>query len=395
MSRRVLHVIPAVAARYGGPSLVAVATVRELNARGMEALIATTDADGQGRLPVELARRTTHEHAPAIFFRRDFSEAFKWSRGLAGWLSAHVAEFDVVDVHALFSHSSLAASRAAARAGVPYVVRPHGALNPWGLAHKHWQKRALLVAGVRRMLTGAGAVVYTSHRERDLAERALPWLSNGAVVPPGVEMPERQAGADRRSDGAPYVLVLSRLAPSKRIDLIIRAFHQLAVRAPDVSWQLIVAGDGDPDMVHSLRQLAAGGDAASRIVFRGWVSGADKQSLLAGASLLAAPSHQESFGLSLVEAMSAGVPVLTSPDIDLAAAIEEARAGWVVEAEPDAIARALAEIASAPENLRDRGAAARQFARAYSWPTSISRLQGLYGQVLDHHPAAVAGVVTS
>jgi D-inositol-3-phosphate glycosyltransferase len=209
-----------------------------------------------------------------------------------------------------------------------------------------------------------------------------------------VHSPDDTAGGGGPA-GPPYVLVLSRLAASKRIDLVIRACHRLASIVPEVPWRLIVAGDGDPAVVESLKALSASGDAATRIEFRGWVSGAEKQALLAGALLLAAPSHQESFGLSLVEAMASGVPVLTSTEIDLAVDIEDARAGWVVNPAPDALARALEEALRNPEEWRIRRESARRFAGGYSWPASISRLLGLYGQVLDHHPAAVAGVAIS
>jgi D-inositol-3-phosphate glycosyltransferase len=246
------------------------------------------------------------------------------------------------------------------------------------------------------MLAQANAVVYTSRREQELAERAFSWLSHGVVVAPGVDGPASVAGANRPpAVESPYVLVLSRLAASKRIDIIIRAFHQVVDLIPDRAWRLVIAGDGDPAVVEYLHQMAADGRAASRIEFRGWVAGAQKQALLAAASLLAAPSHQESFGLSLVEAMAFGVPVLTSTEVDLAADIETARAGWVVPADVAATARALGDVLSRPEDRHLRGAAARQLAAGYDWPASIRRLQDVYSLVLDRVVEPLPGVVTS
>jgi len=79
----VLHVIPAVAPRYGGPSHAIVGMARALPDQGIRVLIATTDADGPQRLPVEAGAMRTWEGIPAIFFRRQWSEAFKYSRPLA------------------------------------------------------------------------------------------------------------------------------------------------------------------------------------------------------------------------------------------------------------------------------------------------------------------------
>src|SRR5215469_17035291 len=95
---------------------------------GSDALVVTTDADGRGRLDVPLGTITAFEGVPTIFFRRQATESLKWSAPLAAWLRAHVAEYDVVHAHAVFSHAPLAAARACRAAGVPYIVRPLGTL---------------------------------------------------------------------------------------------------------------------------------------------------------------------------------------------------------------------------------------------------------------------------
>ncbi|MGQ0737265.1 MAG: glycosyltransferase [Acidobacteriota bacterium] len=380
MSLSVLHVIPAVSSRYGGPSTVALRTaaaLRDLNAR---VLVATTDADGKDRLDVETSRETMFEGVPVMFFRREASEAFKWSPGLGRWLDAHVAEFDLVDVHAIFSHSSVAAGRACRRAGVPHVVRPHGALNPWGLGRRRWLKQVLFHVSARSLLAGAAAMQYTTAQERDLAERAFPWLPEGAVVPPGVEDACFEDSAPG-SGGEPYILVLSRLAESKRLDALIDAFHRIAGRLPE-PWRLIIAGVGDEDVVTRLRTLAANGPARAMIRFAGWVTGDAKRALLAGAGLLAAPSHQENFGLALVEAMAHGVPVLTSRAVDLAKDIEQHHAGWVVEEPLDALADTLAAVLASAEDRAARGAAARTFARQFRWSETGRRQIALYERML-------------
>src|SRR5262245_37266867 len=109
---RVLHVIPSIARRYGGPSQAILGMVRVLRERGIGVLIATTDADGTSRLPVPLELEAEYAAVPTIFFPRQWSEAFKYSRPLAQWLNANIHKFDVVHVHAVFSHACIAAGRA-------------------------------------------------------------------------------------------------------------------------------------------------------------------------------------------------------------------------------------------------------------------------------------------
>lgn len=386
---RALHVIPSVAPRYGGPSQAVVAMCRALRDAGLEAPIAATDADGPGRLPVPTGEVTQYRGVPAIFFPRQWSESFKYSRPLAAWLRARVADFDVVHVHAVFSHSSLAAASACRRTGVPYLVRPLGSLDPWSLAQKPLRKRLLWHLGVKQMLRGAAAIHYTTAAERRLAEAAL-GLERGVVVPLGVG---EALLADQTSPALfrqrvpelgqdPYVLVLSRLHPKKGLEVFLEAFRE-AVRQPELGhWRLVLAGDGEPAYVASLKRLAwgtVGGGGPSAVTFAGWLAGREKAAALRGAGLFALPSRQENFGLAVAEAMACGVPVLVSPQVNLAEEIEAAGAGWVAPLDREGLARALAEALSDAGARAARGAAGQGLVlERFTWPSVAARLADVY-----------------
>ena len=96
---RVLHVIPGIAPRYGGPSQAIIEMCRAVQSEGVKVLIATTDADGPNRLPVQLGARIEYLGVPTIFFSRQFSEAFKYSHSLAQWLDESVDSFHLVHIH--------------------------------------------------------------------------------------------------------------------------------------------------------------------------------------------------------------------------------------------------------------------------------------------------------
>jgi glycosyltransferase involved in cell wall biosynthesis len=386
---KVLHVIPSVAPRDGGPSRAVVDMCWALRGQGADALIATTDADGSGRLPVELNRRTTYQEVPAIFFPRQWSEAYKYSRPLACWLDAHVREFDVVHIHAIFSHACLAAARACRRSGVPYIMRPLGTLDPWSVRQKPLRKKLFWHFGVRRMLDGAAAIHYTAQPEQTLAEEAF-GLTRGVVIPLGVELPtpdELRAQEDGLATSAlpvavPYVLVLSRLHQKKGLELLLPAFLALIKRRGFADWRLVLAGDGAADYVASLRQLvrAQGGDA--HVLFAGWLDGARRQATLQQAALLALTSYQENFGLCVVEAWACGVPVLVSPHVNLAPEIEAAGAGWIAPLERDALEQVLADaLGDAAERAR-RGALGRNLVSTrFAWSAIAVRLCALYDAV--------------
>ena len=380
---KVLHVIPAVAARYGGPSQAVFGTTRALAEQGVGVVIATTDADGPGRLPLPLGVERTYQDVPVIFFRRQFSEAFKYSRPLARWLDTHVNEYDVVHIHAVFSHACLAAASACRTHEIPYVVRPLGSLDPWSLRQKALKKQIMWRFGGQKMLQDAAAIHYTTRAEQRLAEKPL-GLRRGVVIPLGVN---QQAYAGRANVAAfraqhpgleehPYVVVLGRLHPKKGLELLIDAFAEVAPSA----WRLVVAGDGEAAYVSALKH-AADQRAPGRVVFAGWVEGEDKVAALQGAALLALPSHQENFGLVVIEALACGVPVLVSPYVNLADDVQAVGAGWVVPLQPAALAQGLGDALSQPEERERRGGAGRELAAQFSWPSVASQLTELYARV--------------
>lgn len=371
---KVLHVIPSVSERSGGPAAAIVPMCRALQEQGIEVFLATTS---HGLTQIFTEEETDYKGVPARFFPVQAGASFKYSRPLATWLKTSVQDFDLVHIHAVFNHASVAAANACRKAGVPYVVRPLGTLDPWSMKQKAGRKKFFWSLVGKRMLCGSAAVHYTAAGEKTATEESL-GINHGRVIALGVEMnglPQTKKAADYFPAlvGRPYVLLLSRLDPKKNVESLIDAFKSLK----NDTWRLVIAGDGSRDYVSSLKKRAANSE---KIIFTGWVEGAQKETLLCDAALFALPSHHENFGLSVVEAMARGVPVLVSPHVNLAHEIEAANAGWIVE-----LAQLKNGLAAALENETERarrGTAACQFSQQYSWQKTATDLIDLYRQIV-------------
>lgn len=388
---RILHVIPAVAARYGRPSQVVFAMCRALMAQGVKTLIATTDADGPRRLPVELGRPIDYRGVPVIFFPRQCSEALKYSRPLAHWVNRHAPQFDAAHIAAVFSHASFAAAHGCQLHHVPYIVRPLGSLATWSMQQKTWRKRALWHVAAKRMLHRSAAIHFTSHEEQRQAESRF-HLRRGVVIPLGID--ESLFNCDLRVarqhfrrrypalEAHPFVLALARLHPVKQIELLIHAFLDLPPRADLQTWKLVIAGDEQPDYVKVLQELVRQRGGESSVLFTGWLDGIEKHAVLQEAALLAQPSLHENFGLSIAEAMASGTPVLVSPQINLSEDIRRAHAGWVVPSERQVVCQALEEALCRPDERQMRGLAGQAFVRKhYGWPRVAEQLIQLYQSI--------------
>lgn len=138
---KVLHVIPSVSPLRGGPSVMLRTMAKGLAQAGVEVDVATTDDNGPGRLSVSHTIPIVEEAVTYRYFPRQ-TRFYTFSWPLNHWLAQHVQDYDLVHIHAIFSYVAIPAAFYAKRYGVPYVVRPLGVLNRWGIQNRRpWLKQ--------------------------------------------------------------------------------------------------------------------------------------------------------------------------------------------------------------------------------------------------------------
>jgi glycosyltransferase involved in cell wall biosynthesis len=374
---KVLHVIPAVAPRYGGPSRAVLELAEALYQRGLTVEVWTTDADGAGRLHVPLEQTLIYQGVPCRFFQRNWSESFKFSHSLRTHIEQCVAEYDLVHIHSIFTYSTFAAAHVCWQFGIPYFISPHGHIEPWSMKQKRGRKWLAWQLVFREVCERAAAIIYTSERERRLTEDTLS-LENGIVVPLGIS---EYVQASPRAAHRPMILSLSRIHRKKGIDLLVRAFTSLKIRGEIPEWNLTIAGDGDPKYLRELKQLAQA--FASCVHWTGWLEGQAKFDIISASDIFALTSHQENFGISVLEAMACGVPALVSEQVGLSSVITQSRSGWVTELNQESICRALLEATRDAMERQARGKAARELVRReFGWPRVAQQTIAAYERTL-------------
>jgi glycosyltransferase involved in cell wall biosynthesis len=385
---RVLHVIPSVSPRRGGPSAAIFPMVAALRARGIDAEIATSDEDA-GPIEKSFPSYVVQHGVPVRIFARwrapvRLLQEYSFCPRFTPWLKENLWNYDLIHVHALFSHLPSAAMRIARRRGVPYVNRPLGLLGRWPLRQSALRKKLYLRLFEKRNLNRAAALHFTSELERDEAADVVE-LDQSVIIPHGMEVPDLlvEARARLRSRlGLPrnqkLVLFLGRLHPKKGIDWLVRALAQMQAPRP----VLLIAGEGNHRA--GIEQLASRLGVDRNLRWLGHVAGEWKQLCLQGSDLLALTSHHENFGVAMLEALAAGTPVLVSDHVALAGAIARHRLGRVVPLETGAIRDGLTQTLAEPAS--DDPARRRAFVREhYSWPASAAALERLYRRAIENH----------
>ena len=166
-----------------------------------------------------------------------------------------------------------------------------------------------------------------------------------------------------------------------RVDDLLEAFIALRKDEKFVDWQLVIAGDGSPKYEDSLKQIIRENNASDSVLLTGWLDGEAKSRALAGASVMALPSHHDAFGLCVIEAMAHGIPVLVGTQVGLAKEILIGGAGWTSEVEISALSETLALILSDHDERRRRGMAGRALASKFDWQHVAEMLVRLYESI--------------
>jgi glycosyltransferase involved in cell wall biosynthesis len=379
---RLLHVVPTYlpATRYGGPIYSVHGLCKALAARGHEVHVFTTSVDGPGDSAVPLGEPVELEGVRVWYFPSRRLRRLYWSPPLARALGRQVAGFDAVHLHSVFLWPTLAAARAAQRAGVPYLLAPRGMLVPELIARKSpWLKRGWLWLFERRTIEGAAAIHLTSAGEGSDLRRFGYRLPALLEVPNGVDWPEAPETACEREDD--HLLFISRVHWKKGLDRLIPALAGLP------GARLTIAGNDEEDYLPELRRLAEEHGVRARIDFRGPVAGGEKQRLLRQASALVLPSYSENFANIVLEAMAEGCPVVVTPEVGLAPVVAESGAGLVVSGEPAALAQGLAALLADPAGRRAMDEQGRaRVRRDYCWDAVAGRMEAGYAWVIGPSP---------
>ena len=313
----------------------------------------------------------------------------------AGPLDEAVRAADVVHVHALWEEVQSLAARACRAIGRPYVFTPHGMLDSWSLRQRWAKKRLYRWLRLDRELRGAAAFHTTSDAER----REVEVLGPGPPVivePLGIDMAEFETLPPRGTFRArypqvgerPLVVFLGRVHPGKGVEYLVPALRNPG--AHDVV--LAVVGPDSKGYLGEMRKLADTHGVSERVLFTGMAVGEERIPPLVDADLFALPSDHENFGVSAVEALAAGTPVLLSSQVNIFRELLDAGVALVAERDPAAIAVQVGRWFGGDAARRAEVAArCRPFVREqYDWSSIARRWLGHY-EGLARRPEDKAG----
>jgi glycosyltransferase involved in cell wall biosynthesis len=263
-------------------------------------------------------------------------------------LERHLGRRDLLVLHEGWVFSNMAAAAAARRAGVPYVVMPHGVYDPaWTpyLKPPRWLRDRL----ERRVLEGAAAVHLFFASEAPAVARLAPDASV-LLAPTGYEVP-----SERWSGEGGYLAWLGRVDPfNKGLDVLVGAITRLPAESRPL---LRVHGYDYKGGIGRLKRLVSQQSMEPWVRIGPPLAAREKLTFLQQASGYVLPSRWECHSIALLENLALGVPCVVSSVIHIAPELRSAGAAILALPSEESLAHALLQVAGERAELGERGRA--------------------------------------
>lgn len=342
---KILQIISSLNPDGGGPVEGLIQQGKEMAAAGHEVHTVSLDAPGH---PVD-----SRMESAAVYMLGPAKLGYAYTPRLEPWLRELGANYDVVIVHGMWQYHGFCVAKVARSTGMRYVIFLHGMLDPWFAKRyplKHLKKWLYWPWAEYQVLKGARFVLFTTEEELRLARRSF-WLYEvrERLVGYGIRRRDFPASEGRAAffekfphlAGKRNLLFLSRIHPKKGCDMLLDAFKQVEHRDPNL--HLVFAGPDGVGWQAKLTEQAKRLGLADRVTFTGMLRGPMKWGAFDAADAFVLPSHQENFGIVVAEALTSGVPVLTTNKVNTWREVAEEGAGIVHEDTPQGTYRLLSD----------------------------------------------------
>ncbi|MCE5207429.1 MAG: glycosyltransferase [Chloroflexi bacterium] len=389
MSLKALHITPSIGKESFGLGNVAVNLAQSQNELSLDAWLGCLDPTDQVKWAV--AHLGLNENKVKNFPPKAFPK-LGYSHKMLSFVKKEAGCFDVVHQHGIWTACSYMTQKMREIYGTPTVIAPHGALQQWALKRSSWKKYMAFWAYEGKNLHQASCLHATSDQEitdfRDYGlSNPISLIPNG--VPPAWLESEGNGEYFRnlysiRKDKR-IILFLSRITPKKGLLILLEAMARIRSRMSD--WLLIIAGSDEFGHLKEVTALVRKLNLDDFVIFAGPLFGLEKRNAFAASEVFILPSYSEGAPMVVLDALAAGVPVITTqatPWEQLATL----QCGWWTAATVEGLVNAInCVIDLNPMQLRAMGDRGKDLVRSqYLWSVQAKKTKALYAWLMGNIP---------
>jgi glycosyltransferase involved in cell wall biosynthesis len=383
---KILIFTPYIGINYGGIAKAVEGIAGGLANQGIDVDVITTDANNLEKIPIIRSQWISENKYRIRYFNCWHKNDFVWSWSLIFWFLLHVREYDLIHTNTVFAPIVSLIHFFCWLLKVPYIVTPHGMLEPWALSYKAGKKRIYYNLVERTLIQQANVI----HVIAELEAKNLNYLGfeHLVTVPNGIYRDEfiNLPDADIFYQEFPttqhknLILFLGRIDPKKGLDLLVPAFAEIHQKFPET--HLVVAGPDSIGFLSKVQDYFAQAGCLDAVTFTGMLTGEIKYALLGVAKLYVAPSYSEGFSISILEGMAAGLPCIITTGCNFPEA-GTAEAAYIVDVNSQAIASALNHCLTNPQQAKQTGDRARELImKNYTWDSAATKLIIVYEAII-------------
>jgi len=354
-------VLPYLADRFGGPVTAVRGLGAALSGRHVDVSYwATGNAED---------RRELERLDNSYLYDLNWPRRWRRSKGLVHGLVEAMPSIDLMHINGFWLHPTYAAARIAHGNGVPYMLRPAGALEPWRLKNgrfRCFKKTVYLKFVAKSMMANAACLQADSDQEAEHF-RQVGYHGPVSVIPNGVDITNLCDGEGTEAEvcwpdlkGRQVVVFMSRLSGEKGLDMLVPLWADIVKSRRYRDAFLVIAGPDDRGYRKTVEAMIDRYGVGSHILLPGMVQGQKKVALLRRADVFVLPSYSENFGIVVAEALACGTPVITTTGTPWEQLHTVDAGRWVPPTKED-IGRALEEVLRMSQSQRrqmgERGAA--------------------------------------
>jgi glycosyltransferase involved in cell wall biosynthesis len=315
-----------------------------------------------------------------------------YSRLMKTWIDHNIPNYHIAHIHSLYRFPVTYAARRAWRAGVPYIIRPHGSLDPF--LYKQSQYNLIFKRIFERLfdipnLHHAAAIQYTTKEEAERTE-FLRLRGKPVIIPNGINpesfriLPAKGLFRNRLglNSQTPLILFLGRINFKKGLDLLVPSFSTVAKAYPKA--RLAIVGPDNEGYKTKVRHWCNEQGIEDKTLFADYISLEEVKQAYIDADVFVLPSYTENFGMTVVEAMACGCPVVISNQVNIWREVQAFGAGLVTKLDPRALADAIIQILKDKTVAREMGRLGRSAVMEnYSWPNIAEQIIQVYRHLID------------
>lgn len=312
------------------------------------------------------------ENDPFFCFPTTKYKFWNYAPELTTYLNKNNTDINIMHLHGVFMHTQYTSSLVAKKNNIPYLITPHGMLEPWYLGDKGLKKRVYLAFFLRKILARSTKIHAITPSEKENLYK-LTGHKEIVEIPNFINYTELQNHLvhDPKED---YLLFLSRIHPGKGLDILLKAFSKIGNKKIKLK---IVGAENDYSVV--LKKMASDLGIKDRVEFVGAVYGDHKYVLYANARAFVAPSYSEAIGMVNLEAAVCKTPVVTTFNTGINPLWNQA-GGIMINPKEEDLTIALNEVTSwSVQERNQRGQELYQFVvKNYSWEEKGKMWDELY-----------------